>query len=367
MSTDRFSGPGRQVVQICEHFDGSDFEFALGSTLLEGYESTEFIREVSARGIPVHVLRQKKPYDPAPIRAVCRLVREQGICLIQTHGYKTGVIGWVVRRLTGVPWVAFLHGHTAENRKMSWYYRLELALAKRADRIVTVSEEMRTRLVRQGLPAERTRVIHNAVDPEQFQTGARMLSRADFGIAPEEKLIGVIGRFSPEKGQDVFLEAFRSVVSTLDSVKALLVGEGPTEGSLREYCDRHGLAGSVVFAGYQQDMAEVYPLLDLVVLPSRSEGLPNVAMEALSFNVPVVATAVGGTPEVIRDGISGMLVPPDAPDRMAEAIVRMFVEPSLAERVRTAGAKLIRDEYSPSVRIRRVEELYAGLLAGRES
>ena len=363
MATDRFSGPARQVVQMFEHIDQEHYKLSLGCTLLEGSESTEFMQEVDRRGVRLNILAQKKPYDPTPIAAALKLVRREGIHIIQSHGYKSGVIAYFVSRMTGIPWIAFMHGHTTENLKMSWYYRLELLLAKRADRIVTVSEEMRSRLLKQGLPADRSLAIHNAIDPGQFQSATAPVNREEFGVAPKETLIGVIGRFSPEKGQDVFLEAMRVVTAT-HPVKVLLLGEGPTEQSLRELCAQYGLGETVIFAGYQPEIAPFYAILDLIVLPSRSEGLPNVAMEALFYKIPVVATAVGGTPEVIKDGETGLLVQPDAPEKLADAINRMLDDPTMASRFRSRGAEFISEEYSTKSRLRRIEGQYSDLMLG---
>jgi glycosyltransferase involved in cell wall biosynthesis len=366
MATDRFSSPARLVVQTIEYRNRKRFEMLVGCTWI-GRRSTpsEFFSELQRRHIPLRVLHQKMSFDPTPVLSALRLLRREKIDIIETHGYKACAIGFFLKLLSGKPWVAVMHGHTAENKKMSLYSALELNLSKSADRIITVSEEMRKRLVARGLSAEKTVTIHNAIDPEQFTCTDKAITRETFGVAATEHLIGVIGRFSPEKGQDVFIEAFKLLVAENSGVRAIFIGEGPTEELIRRRVAAYGLEEHIIFAGYQSGISTFYPLFDMVVMPSRSEGLPSVALEALFHRIPVVATSVGGTSEVIVDGLTGLLVPPENPSILAEAMSRILSDRPLARRLAASGEDLVLRRFLPVPRVRAFEAIYDLLAGGR--
>ncbi len=361
MAADRLGGLGRQVLQNLERVDCNRYRLLLACTQLSTSQPYDFIKEVVRRGIRLHLLNQNSAYDPSPIFNVSKIISKERIDIIETHGYKSCVIGWIISRFNNIKWITVIHGHTTENRKMALYYRIELQLAKQADLIVTVSKEMQIRLIKQGLPANRTIVIHNALDPGQFLEKSTPVTRETFGVTHDEKLIGVIGRLSPEKGQDVLLEALRTLDTVSLQIKVLFIGEGPTEGRLRELSAQYNLEDRVIFTGYQEHIAGYYPLLDAIVLPSRSEGLPNVALEALHFRIPIVATSAGGTPEVIIDGCTGLLVSPDDPIGLAHAIYRILTDYSLRQVITDQGASYLQCEYSPKARIEKIEATYLSL------
>jgi len=364
MFTDRISGPARQLFQLIKLIDRSRFTASIASTLSAG--KSEFVCEIENLGIPFEKLPQSSIVDPAPIKTVSSLIHNKHFDIIQSHGYKSAFIAFFARYFVKVPWVAFLHGHTTENLKVKLYHALEFKLVKHADRIITVSQEMRDRLVSRGLPAEKTVVIRNSLSPEQFAssvTGEDLRER--FGVSPDEKLIGVIGRFSSEKGVDIFLKAFKMLIQSELPVKAILVGEGSMENELRDFCLTQQINDRVIFAGYQQNIAEFYPILDLMVLPSRSEGLPNVALEALHFGVPVVATDVGGTSEVIIDGETGLLVPSEAVELMRVAIYKLFTDIEMRSHVIEQGKQHLLTNFSPQSRVQKIESIYSELAQKR--
>jgi len=361
--TDRVSGPARQLFQLIKVIDASRYGISIASTATDA-DKSEFLCEVEKCDIPYHILPQRFFIDPTPITVVCKRIKKQQYDVIQSHGYKSAFIAFFAHYLANIPWVAFLHGHTTENLKVRLYHALEFKLVKHADKIITVSHEMRERLVSRGLPAERTVVIQNALDPQEFAASAKPHLRKKFGVKPDEKLIGIIGRFSPEKGVDVFLEAFKLLSKSDTSLKAILIGEGLLEAELRNYCSTHQINDRVIFAGYQKDIAEFYPILDMMVMPSRSEGLPNVALEALHFGVPVVATDVGGTSEVIIDGKTGLLVPSERPDLMQAAMSTLFADEGLRCRLIKQGKQHLSENFSPKSRVEKIERIYSEL-AGR--
>lgn len=361
IDSSRLSGPGRQVIQIFHFIDHRKYHHRLGYPVV-GDDETELLKEVRARSLPLSVLPQRCSFDPRPLWWLPKILRQHKIDVMQTHGYKPCFLGFWMKLWKRTSWIHFMHGHTNENWKVACYFWLEFQLARYADRIVTVSEEMERRLVKRGLPQQKTVTIQNALDPQVFRAVTERVTREQLGVSADDLLLGVIGRFSPEKGVDIFLDALRRVVERHPQVKAILIGEGPMEGNLRQQVESYGLQSQVLFAGYQPQISSFYPLLDLLVLPSRSEGLPNVALEALFFRVPVVATAVGGTPEVIVDDETGLLVPSEDPLAMAAAIEQILVDESLRQRLISGGEERIKNHFLPEARVQKIESLYMELL-----
>jgi glycosyltransferase involved in cell wall biosynthesis len=363
IATDSVNGPLRGLFQLNEGAKHSNVGFVLGLFLRRPAVTTQAIKEALRRGFCVATLIEKRQYDPWLIPQAWRVVCEHKATLLQSHGYKPAVLAWCLKGFTGLPWVAFAHGYTSENFRMALYNRLDRWLMRRADRVVAVSEATALMLLNVGVLGDKIRVIHNAIDPEDHQlevSGTEF--RRQCGAGPGNLFIGVIGRLSPEKGQAVFLQAFEEVVRTVPQARAVLVGEGQELKRLRASVRTAGLDSRITFAGYQEDMSSVYAALDLVVIPSLSEGLPNVLLEAFLHGKAVIATKVGGIPEVMQDGLSKFLVPAGDSKAMAEAIVQVLRDPLLRTELGEAGARRVREAFSPSQRTKRITDLYNELV-----
>lgn len=368
MSTDHLSGPLRQLLQLVEHVQPNGrYDFLLCFTWLVGLTHPKLFAQIRAKSRDVKVVLQHKRFDRSLVQSVRELVVENGINLLQTHGYKPSILGFFLKRSLGIPWVAFLHGNTSEDFKVRCYFFLEKMAVRKADAVVTVSEAMRHALLKQGFPPNKIHVLRNAIDPGFLQAVAPGLASEELSrllgqncVGP---LIGIIGRMSPEKGHAIFLEAFPLVLAQMPNAKTVFLGTGQEEARLRKICAEKGLENHVHFMGFQEDVAAWYPALDLVVLPSLSEGLPNVAMEAMLFGKPVVATNVGGVPEVVVDGVTGKVVPPRDLSALADAVVEMLSSPEIMAEYGTRGRKKVLEEFSPQVRANRMMEIYDEVLS----
>ncbi len=353
------SGPTRGLFQLIELSKDAGVQFVIGMFLVPGWTTTASIEQGKRRGFQVEMLSQRGRYDPRLISQAWNLVKKYGVEVLQSHGYKPALLAWCLKCIARIPWIAFAHGYTSENRRMALYNRLDVWLLRHADRVVVVSEATGRTLVQAGVPEKIIRVIHNAIDPynhEVSEDGSELRQVCHAG--PADLLIGVIGRMSAEKGQEVFLQAFTMVLKVLPRARAVLVGAGQDMAALEELVRTNGLEEQVTFTGYQRNTAAVYAALDLVVIPSFSEGLPNVLLEAMVHRKPVVATNVGGIPEVMQDGLSKFLVPPGDPQAMADAILEVLRDSTLRKELGEAGERRAREAFSPSRRAAQVVELY---------
>jgi len=271
--------------------------------------------------------------------------------ILQTHGYKANVLGRLIATALRRPWIAFLHGETWENRKVRTYYALERLAVRRADCVVVVSHDMARKVAREGVPTAKIQVIHNAclVEPE---------GNAPPLDAEAPPMVGVIGRLSPEKGVDLALQVHRIVARHLPTARLLVVGEGPEQVALKNHAERLGISPSVGWLGYREDVEEVYRQLAVLLIPSRSEGLPNVALEAMGYGVPVVATSVGGIPEVVNDGESGLLAPSGDAEALAHRVLCILKDPSLRRRLGQRARQEMASRFSLETRLRALRGIY---------
>lgn len=321
----------------------------------------QFRDAVIAQNVPFHVLNQECAFDPLVIAAARKLVREQGINILISHGYKAHIVCYVLKKLTGLPWGAYSHGWTSENLKVEAYNLIDKTMVRCADRIIPVSMSLASRLHLGKRLRRKTEVIANAAD---FVDTTRNFPdvRKEYGVKDDEILLGLVGRLSPEKGHCYFIEAFRSIAAAAPKVKALIVGEGQEREAITRAISQYGLEGRILLTGYQKDVSPFHNALDILVLPSLSEGMPNAALEAMMFAKPVIATTAGGIPEVVLDGETGLLVPSKSPEPLAKAMMELIMDGKKRKSMGNAGKLRVESEFDPHHRVQRVIDMFNRLL-----
>jgi glycosyltransferase involved in cell wall biosynthesis len=289
-------------------------------------------------------------------------VRRKGIDLIVTNGIKCHIIGSMISSITR----SKLIWHVRDLMETGWL-RLILCSMGRffPDRIITNSDAVGSFFVNGG----RTETVYNGVDLAQFNSeldGKRV--RSEFKVGKHTKLIGVIGHFAPLKGYEELLGAVREVVGAGFNVKLALVGECiyPHSKSYKEkllsLANSPGLKERVIFAGYREDIPELLASFDLFVLPSRSEGFGRVNLEAMAMGIPVISTNVGGIPEVVEDGVTGILVPPGNSNALSHAIMRLLDDPHMRETMGREGRKRVEERFTLQGHVQRIQEIYRDVL-----
>lgn len=306
-------------------------------------------------------------HDTPRLRGAAREVAAQltrfGADVLCCHGYKSNLVGRVAARRVGIPAVAVSRGWTGENFKVRFYERLDRWHLRLMDQVVCVSEAQAAKVRRARVRPERVRVIRNAIDPTRFAApDPRYRTKLQrYFRQPRSAIVGAAGRLSPEKGFDVLLAAAARVLRRDPDAGFILFGDGPLRAELAQQIAAAGLGGAFVLTGFRADLDRFLPHFDLLVLPSYTEGLPNVVLEACAAGVPVVATAVGGTPEVIEDGISGFLVPPGDPDTMADRIVASLASEEMLQDMSANARERIGERFGFAVQARQYRELFLEL------
>jgi glycosyltransferase involved in cell wall biosynthesis len=357
-----FGGPERQMLGLAKALP-PEYRSAFLS-FREGDRCRPFVREAHRAGFESIALTNDTPRLRAAVREIAGQLDRLQADVLLCHGYKADVLGRMAARRRGVPAVAVSRGWTGENLKVRFYERLDRFNLRWMDRVVCVSEAQAVKVRRTGVRSERVRVIHNAVDPERFvdpdpHYRDKMLR---YFRRPVSRLIGAAGRLSPEKGFSVLIAAAERVLRREPSVGFLLFGEGTCREELREQIKAAGLRGSFVLSGFRPDLDRFVPLLDLLVLPSFTEGLPNVVLEAFAAGIPVVATAVGGTPELVADGASGFLVPPGDPDVLAERILDALASEYRLRDMGLHGRQQVVEQFTFVAQARKYQDLWKELV-----
>jgi Glycosyltransferase len=251
---------------------------------------------------------------------------------------------------------------------MRLYNRLDRWSLAGADKILAVCGPFAEQVLRAGVSPERVIVQHNAIDRPSPPTAAAIQQvRTRLGIAPNQRLLIAIGRLSSEKGHLDLIDAyaaFRTLKPAIAS-KLVLLGDGPERSNLEARIHSAQLSGHVVLAGHIQDVQPYYSASDLVIIPSHSEGSPYVLLEAMAAGVPVVATAVGGIPEIAVNERTALLVPPHNPSALAAAIARMIDNPELAQELSRNAQADVSSRFSPNVYVDEMLRVYSGLIARR--
>ncbi len=358
-----FGGPERQMLGLAE---------ALPSTIRttfvsfsEGGRCEAFLAQARSRGFDALALRNDFPRIRAVIRELIETAR--GADVLLCHGYKANLLGRVAARRIGIAAVAVSRGWTGENRKVRLYEWLDRRHLCFLDRVVCVSDGQADKVRRWcGVRESRLSVIRNSARLAAFEkcdpdARAKLLALFE---KPPSRIVLAAGRLSPEKGFDVLVEAAITVLGTDSDVGFVIFGEGACRVSLED--SGRGYP-RIILPGFRSDLDALIAAADVVVLPSFTEGLPNVALEASAAGVPVVATAVGGTPEVVADGATGFLVPPGNPTTLAEKIAVLLDDELLRRRMGEAGRARMREHFTFEAQAEAYVELMDQLLSPRRA
>jgi glycosyltransferase involved in cell wall biosynthesis len=262
-----------------------------------------------------------------------------------------------------IPVIGVSRGWTRESLRVRVFEWLDRINLRRMDHVVCVSQGQADKVLRAGVPCDRVSVIHNAIRCERFATAApgSRSQLANYFPSPPGLIVGAAGRLSPEKGFEILVQAAVEVREHIPDLGFVLFGEGPLRPILERQVAARGLQDWFAMPGFRDDLDELLPSLDLFCSSSYSEGLPNVILEAHAAGVPVVATAVGGTPEVVAGGVTGFLVPAGCPTSLAGHIVRLALDASLRERMGTSARDRVQEQFSFPAQAKSYRQLFRKL------
>jgi glycosyltransferase involved in cell wall biosynthesis len=259
------------------------------------------------------------------------------------------------------------HPIVVRTRHLSCAFNNRVIYNLMADRVVTTGEYVRQYMVREKrIDPARVVAIPSGVDLTRFDPDrVRDDLRGEWGIPPDAVVFGTAAIFRKKKGHHYLLQATQQIVRSLPLAKLLLVGEGPQEKNLLRIIEELGIRDSVILPGYREDMPRVLNSMDVFVFPTLEEAFPNAVMEAMAMRKPVVATGVGGVPDIVQDGQTGYLVPPENPGAIAEKVIALLKDKKLREEMGIKGRKFVEENASQQMMVQRLERLYFTLLEER--
>ncbi len=350
-----FGGGERQVLGLLRHLAARGHENVLAAA--PGSRLAELLPAGDARLAPLAI---RNDLDLLAALRLRGLVARERPAVVHFHTGRAHALS---------PWARRRDVAALVTRRMDYAVRkglrTELLFHRAVDAVVAISEGVRRALLAGGVRPERVRVIRSAVEPPAGLPGpaGRSAARARFGVAEEAAVVGVIAVLERRKGHDVLLHALADLRARRPELVCLVCGAGSERAALEALSKSLGLTGVVRFLGERRQVADVLAALDVLVLPSRHEGLGVAALEGMSMALPLVASAVGGIPEAVEDGRTGLLVPPEEPSALGRALEALLADPERARAMGARGRERVLSEFPIGVMAERYERLYRELAA----
>lgn len=318
----KLAGAELYMITLAEQLNGDGHR----NVVLCKRQASAVIEECRHRGLDVRPMRLYGKADvTAPLR-IAAAIRREAADVVHTHLSTASLWGGIGAWIAGVPSVA-----TVQGRNTATCYRF-------VDRLIANSRAVKGHIVEQRIPADRVDVVYNAIDISSF---SRALSteeaKSRLGLDPGCFVVGTAAHLSPKKGHMDLLLSARRVIERVPDAHFVFLGDGPMREQLTARAREWAIASRITFLGFRRDVAEVMSAYDIFVLASWWEPFGLVLVEAMALGVPVIATRAGGAPEVVLEGRTGLLVPPQAPDSLTQAIVRLATAPDLRHAMGAAG------------------------------
>lgn len=306
-----------------------------------------------------------KTFSPGLLMNLYKLIKDRRIHIIRSHNYRANLYSLLAGRLAGVPVVASIHNVYTNKDKSLKRRLINQAILKMAPRLIAVSDAIKNDVVRYlGIDPAKITVIYNGVDTVRFDPEKTFNDiREEFSIGREDILIGFIGRLVNFKGVEHLIKAVSLLKDEFGSMKLLIVGDGPVRDTLKAKAADSNIGGITRFTGKRADIPAILACIDILAIPSvGEEGFPNTLVEAMSMGKSVVATTVGGIPEVIDNGVTGLLIPPSDPTRLAAALKMLINNRELSLKMGRAARRVVTEKFSVRATAEKWESIYRDVL-----
>ena len=363
-------GPEKTILFSAKEVDRSAFDMHIA--YLKSRNDRDFNLHERARMLDVDnfvTIEEDYKFDFAALQSLLQLLRTRQIDILHAHCYKSDLYGLLLRRYHPMKLLTTAHGPLASLRyfwaSQNWrvryiYDTLDLFLLRYFDRVIMVSDTMRPVISRYGVKPDRLEWVRNAIDSNVFcRRGAIDAAfKRELAIPPEATVVGAVGRLNGEKDYPNFLAAAKLLLEGRPDLYFVIAGKGELEKSLRRKSEELGVSTRVKFLGHFQDVRRVYEIMDVYVLSSTREGLPNTVLEAMAMEVPIVATDVDGVREAVTGGREALLAPPCDAAALARGIERVLDDAELRGSLVSAAREKVEQEFSFPRRMRRIENIY---------
>jgi glycosyltransferase involved in cell wall biosynthesis len=308
-------------------------------------------------------LDDRGPFDWGLFKKLLSFCREQRVAIWHGHDYKSNLIGLWVRRYWPMKLVTTVHGWVKFTWRTPLYYAIDRLCLRWYDRVICVSDDLHEACLKAGVRQQRCTWIENAIDTHQFIRRLNVQeAKVKLGFDPRRKLIGAVGRLSKEKGFEVLIRAVAGLRPDGQEIDLVIIGDGDQKQALASQIASLGLEHRVKLLGFRPDTIDLFQAFDVFALSSYREGLPNVILEAMAMETPVVATAVAGIPKVITDGVDGLLVKPGDVTALRNSLELLSTDGALAHRLTANARETIERRFSFQRRMQKVANVYDELM-----
>jgi len=358
----KIGGVQQQFLSLLKAYDRDVFN-PIFCCLGPEEEISKEIERIDIETVALNRVRYHR-FSPGIVRDLYRLMKQKNIHIVRTHRYRANLYGRLAALLSGVP-VKIISLHDNYRKDLRLERRIvNKILLKATDKIVAVSESIRKDIIKyDGIDSSKILVIPNGIDTERFNPEGNFADiRKGFSIKESDIVLGFVGRVVPAKGLEYLIDALPFLKKEFKNIKLLITGEGSTMERLKKKAKENNVHDSIIFTGKRRDIPDILSCTDIFVMPSVAEGLPNALLEAMAMGKPIVATEVGGIPEVIKNRHSGFLVPPRNPEALATAIKDLISNEQLAAKMGQAARHIVLDNLSIKAIAQKWQTLYLSIL-----
>ncbi len=360
-----FGGAERHVLSLMQNTDQDRF-----SPMLACLCPGPFAQMAADEGFTAVTWPMSHKLDLRPRRQLRQFLKDEGISLVHTHGVRANFLARPLARKLALPVVTTFHSELSfdyRRRAEYWFAALLTRLGNSCtDVYIAVSSAIAHGMPALGIPPEKIFVIHNGIDPRRFLTRwSRLQFRQYFSLPADALVVGTVARLHPVKGHPYLLKAAPSLVKEFPQLYFVLIGDGSDKTQLQALAKELGIQHRIIFAGFMPDVEQLYPAMDIFCLPSLMEGMGISLVESMYCGTPVVATQVGGIPELVTGEVDGLLVPPGDAASLGAAIRRLLVDGALAKGLAAAGQQKAQ-KFTVQAMTRQVENVYDGLLIKKD-
>lgn len=363
ISSSGLLGAEHVLLELAVHSKSQGLNVTIGVFENSQNPNLELANCAEKFGIDVQIFPCSGRLDKNTVQMIKDYIDNAGVQILHSHNYKSNFYARGALSNSNVRWVVTNHGRRF-GPKLLLYNLLDAFIVRRADKIIAVSEEIAKKMKLAGIAKGKICLIENGVNLEMFTTNSSSQAiKESLGIKKEALVVGTVGALTREKGHQYLLRAALKVIRIYPKAIFLLVGDGIERPGLEKTASSLGIKNSVIFAGMRKDVPEILSILNVFVLPSLNEGLPMALLEAQAAQIPVVATRVGAIPDVLQDGVTGILIPPKDPQAIAEAIIMILSDRKIALRMAQRGFERVRDNFSAEKMANKYLSIYKELLS----
>ena len=362
ISSEGFYGAESMLVTLSWALEQLGDELIVGVFEDQRNPHTEVAEVAKRRGLTVELLTCQGRLDWSAVRKLRSLLEIHAVDILHTHGYKADIYGYFASRSREVALVSTCHNWPNPAATMQFYAVANRLVLRRFQQVTTPSAKVMQILTQSGISSSNVTLIANGVDISRFEDATPTLQK-DFN--PDGKqIIGIIGRLVNEKGGTVLLEAAKKVLNQYADVLFVFVGEGEARQDWQALSQHLGIAASVVFTGSRGDMPGVLASCNIIAMPSFNEAMPMTLLEAMAATKPVIATSVGAIPELIQHNKTGYLVPPRNVEALAEGLLALLRDPTMAQQLGKNGNARVKEHFSANAMARQYSNVYGKARTG---